>query len=413
MKPLVVQKFGGTSVGTVERIKNVAKRVKRTVEEGNRVVVAVSAMSGETDKLLKLCNEVAANLDPRECDQVVATGEQVTIGLLAMALKDIGQDAVSFLGSQVAVVTDDAFMKARIKRIDGEKIFAQLDQGRVVIVAGFQGVDEQGNVTTLGRGGSDTTGVALAAALKADVCEIYTDVLGVYTTDPNIVPEAQLLPKMSYEEMLELASLGAKVLALRSVEFAAKYNVKVHVRSTFSDAPGTIVCKEDSEMESAVVSGITYNKNESKILVKGVPDRPGVAAALLAPIAKGNIVVDMIVQNIGAQGHTDFTFTVPKADSKKALEIVERTAKELGAAGVEHDTGVAKVSIVGVGMKSHAGVATTMFETLAKEGINIQMISTSEIKVSVVIADKYTELAVRALHAAFELDKPRTGVSEA
>ena len=413
MKPLVVQKFGGTSVGNAERIKNVARRVKRTADEGNRVVVAVSAMSGETDRLLKLCNDITPNLDPRECDQVVATGEQVTIGLLAMALKEIGQDAVSLLGSQVPVVTDDAYMKARIQRIDGAKIFRELDQGRVVIVAGFQGVDAAGNVTTLGRGGSDTTGVALAAALKADVCEIYTDVLGVYTTDPNIVPEAQLLPKMSYEEMLELASLGAKVLALRSVEFAAKYNVKVHVRSTFSDAPGTIVCKEDAEMESAAVSGITYNKGESKILIKGVPDRPGIAAAILGPIAKNNIVVDMIVQNIGAGGHTDFTFTVPKSDSKKAIDIIEKIAKDLGAAGVETDTGIAKISIVGVGMKSHAGVATTMFETLAKEGINIQMISTSEIKVSVVIADKYTELAVRSLHSAFGLDKPRSDVAEA
>lgn len=412
MKPLVVQKFGGTSVGTIDRIKNVAKRVKRTVEEGNRVVVAVSAMSGETDRLLKLCNEVSGNLDPRECDQVVATGEQVTIGLLAMALKDIGQDAVSFLGSQVAIVTDNAHMKARIQRIDGERIFKALDAGQVVIVAGFQGVDEQGNVTTLGRGGSDTTGVALAAALKADVCEIYTDVLGIYTTDPNMVPEAQLVKKVSYEEMLELASLGAKVLALRSVEFAAKYGVRVHVRSTFSDAPGTIVCEEDSEMESAVVSGITYNKNEAKIAVKGVPDRPGVAAAILGSVADANIVVDMIIQNTSAEGHTDFTFTVPKTDAQKAVAIVEKHAKELGAKGVECDTGVAKVSIVGVGMKSHAGVATTMFRTLAAEGINIQMISTSEIKISVVIADKYVELAVRSLHAAFKLDQPREGLKQ-
>jgi aspartate kinase len=407
MKPLVVQKYGGTSVGTVDRIKNVARRVKKTVDEGNRVVVAVSAMSGETDRLLKLCNEVASSLDPRECDQVVATGEQVTIGLLAMALKEIGQDAVSYLGSQVAIRTDSAHMKARIKDIDSEKVLRALDQGKVVIIAGFQGVDDAGNVTTLGRGGSDTTGVAMAAALKADVCEIYTDVLGVYTTDPNVVPAAQLLRKVSYEEMLELASLGAKVLALRSVEFAAKYGVKVHVRSTFSDEPGTFVCEEDAEMESAAVSGITYNKNEAKISLKGVPDRPGIAASLLGPIAEANIVVDMIIQNVSADGQTDFTFTVPKSDSKRAVEVMEKTMRDIGAGGVDCDTGIAKISIVGVGMKSHAGVATTMFKSLAAEGINIRMISTSEIKISVVIDEKYTELAVRTLHSAFGLDAPR------
>jgi aspartate kinase len=404
MKPLVVQKYGGTSVGTVERIMNVAQRVKRTVAEGNRVVVVVSAMSGETDRLLKLCNAISAKADPRECDQVVATGEQVTIGLLGMALKEAGQDAVSLLGSQGRIVTDNSHMKARIKSIDGERIFRELDAGRVVIVAGFQGVDEDGNVTTLGRGGSDTTGVALAAALKADVCEIYTDVLGVYTTDPNVVPEAKLLRKVSYEEMLELASLGAKVLALRSVEFAANYGVKVHVRSTFSDEPGTIVCKEDAEMESVVVSGITYNKNEAKLAVKGVPDRPGIAAKLLGAISDANIVVDMIIQNVSAAGHTDFTFTVPKSEATAALEVINKLAGELKFAGVDCDTNIAKVSIVGVGMKSHAGVATQMFATLGKENINIQMISTSEIKISVVIDLKYSELAVRVLHSAFGLD---------
>lgn len=404
MKPLVVQKYGGTSVGTTEKIQNVAKRIKRSADEGNRVVVVVSAMSGETDRLLKLCGAVAGRLDPRECDQVVATGEQVTIGLLALALKDIGQDAVSLLGSQVRVVTDDSFMKARIQSIDGERIFRELDAGRVVVVAGFQGVDGGGNVTTLGRGGSDTTGVALAAALKADICEIYTDVLGVYTTDPNVVPQAQLLKRVSYEEMLELASLGAKVLALRSVEFAANYGVRVHVRSTFSDAPGTIVCQEDAEMENVVVSGITQNKNEAKIAVKGVPDKPGIAAALVGAISQSNIVVDMIIQNVSAAGHTDFTFTVPKNEAHAALEVINKSAKELGASGVDCDTNISKISIVGVGMKSHAGVATKMFSTLAQEGINIQMISTSEIKISVVIDQKYSELAVRVLHTAFGLD---------
>lgn len=408
MKPLVVQKYGGTSVGSVERILNVARRVKRAVDEGNRVVVVVSAMSGETDRLLKLCNAVATRPDPRECDQVVATGEQVTIGLLAMALKDMGQDAVSFLGSQVRVLTDSNFMKARIKAIDSARILKELEAGRVVVVAGFQGIDEQGHVTTLGRGGSDTTGVALAAALQADVCEIYTDVLGVFTTDPNIVPRARLLRKISYEEMLELASLGAKVLALRSVEFAAKYGVKVHVRSTFSEVPGTMVCKEDEEMEDIVVSGITYNKNEAKVSIKRVPDKPGIAAALLTPISDANINVDMIVQNVSADGYTDFTFTVAKSEAAAALDILKNTVHQVGASQVDCDTNIAKVSIVGVGMRSHSGVATKMFQTLANEGINIQMISTSEIKISVVIEEKYTELAVRVLHTAFGLDAPQT-----
>ncbi len=405
-KPLVVQKYGGTSMGSVERIQHVARRVKQTADAGNRVVVVVSAMSGETDRLLGLCQAISSNSHPREADQVVATGEQVSIGLLAMALRDLGQNAVSLLGSQVAIRTDRAHTKARIQAIEGDRIFRELDAGRVVVVAGFQGIDDDGNVTTLGRGGSDTTGVALAAALKADVCEIYTDVTGVFTTDPNMVPKARKLARVSYEEMLEMASLGAKVLALRSVEFGAKYSVKIHVRSTFSEEEGTVVCQEDEEMENVVVSGITYNKNESKIAVRGVPDQPGVAARLLSPLAEANIVVDMIVQNLSAQGHTDFTFTVPKSDTNAALEIVERLAKELGATGVECDRGIAKVSIVGVGMRSHAGVASKMFQTLAAENINIQMISTSEIKVSVVIDEKYVELAVRVLHSAFGLDAP-------
>jgi aspartate kinase len=404
LKPLIVQKYGGTSVGTVEKIQNVARRVKQTVDEGNRVVVVVSAMSGETNRLLDLCNAMSERPDARECDQVVATGEQVTVGLLSMALKDLGQDAISLLGSQVRVVTDNVHQKARIVNIDSARIFSELEGGRVVVVAGFQGIDEQGNVTTLGRGGSDTTGVALAAALKADMCEIYTDVTGIFTTDPNMVPKARKLAKVTYEEMLELASLGAKVLALRSVEFAAKYGVKVHVRSSFSQETGTIVCGEDAEMEQVVVSGVTYNKNEAKVAVKSVPDQPGIAVQLLNPLSEANIVVDMIIQNVSADGLTDLTFTVPKTDANAALDILNKAAKVVGARNVDCDVDVAKVSIVGVGMRSHAGVAAKMFAALAKENINIQMISTSEIKISVVIEEKYVELAVRVLHSAFGLD---------
>ena len=405
MKPLIVQKFGGTSVGTVERIKHVAQRVKKTADEGHRVVVVVSAMSGETDRLLKLTHEVTDTPDARETDQVVSTGEQVTIGLLAMALKSLGQDAVSLLGSQVRMLTDTKHTKARIQSIDGGRVFEELDEGRVVVVAGFQGVDDDGNITTLGRGGSDTSAVALAAALGAETCEIYTDVTGIFTTDPRIVPEARKLEKVSYEEMLELSSLGAKVLALRSVEFAANYGVRVHVRSTFSEETGTIVCEEDKDMEKVVVSGVTYNKNEAKIRVKRVPDTPGFAAAVLTPIAEANIVVDTIVQNLGADGYTDFTFTVPKSEAKQAIDILNNKVDEIGTAEVECDMSVAKISIVGVGMKSHAGVASRCFQALAREGINIQMVATSEIKISVVIDEKYTELAVRTLHKAFELEQ--------
>lgn len=404
---LIVQKYGGTSVGDLQRIKNVAQRVIRTKEEGNQVVVVVSAMAGETDKLIRMAQEITPIPDERELDVLISTGEQVSIALLAITLKSMGCDAKSYLGFQIKIVTDSAFGKARITGIESEKIFEDLKEGRVVVVAGFQGVDEEGNITTLGRGGSDTTAVAIAAALKADMCEIYTDVDGIYTTDPNIYPKARKLAKISYDEMLEMASLGAKVLQIRSVEFAKKYNVPIHVRSSFNDNPGTIVCKEEEEMERVVVSGVTYNKNEAKIEVMRVPDVPGVAAKLFKPIAEANIVVDMIIQTSNVdKGYADVAFTVPKPDFPKALQIVKETIKEIGGKEVLSDENIAKVSIVGVGMRSHSNVASQMFAALAKEGINIQMISTSEIKISCVIDSKYTELAVRALHDAFELDKP-------
>jgi aspartate kinase len=404
---LVVQKYGGTSVGDIDRIKNVARRVINTKNQGHEVVVVISAMAGETDKLIRLAQQVTPTPDERELDVLVSTGEQVSIALLAIALKDMGTDAKSYLGFQIKIATDSAFGKARITGIESERMFNDLKNGRVVVVAGFQGMDESDNITTLGRGGSDTTAVAIAAALKANVCEIYTDVDGVYTTDPNICSKARKLSKISYDEMLEMASLGTKVLQIRSVEFAKKYDVPIHVRSSFNDNFGTIVCKEDEEMERVVVSGVTYNKNEAKIEVMRVPDVPGVAAKLFKPIADANIVVDMIIQTSSSEkGYADVAFTVPKSDFTKTIQIVKETIKELGGKEVNADENIAKVSIVGVGMRSHSNVATHMFSALANEGINIHMISTSEIKISCIIESKYTELAVRALHDAFELDKP-------
>jgi len=405
--PLIVQKYGGTSVGDIERIKNVASRVLHTKNQGHQVVVVVSAMAGETDKLIRLAQQITPTPDERELDMLVSTGEQVSIALLAITLKTMGFDAKSYLGFQIKIATDSVFGKARITGIESERILNDLNNGRVVVVAGFQGADESDNITTLGRGGSDTSAVAIAAALKADVCEIYTDVDGVYTTDPNIYSKARKLSKISYDEMLEMASLGAKVLQIRSVEFAKKYDVPIHVRSSFNDNPGTIVCKEDKEMERVVVSGVTYNKNEAKIEIMHVPDVPGVAAKLFKPIADANIVVDMIIQTSStAKGFADVAFTVPKSDFAKTLQIIRETIKEIGGKEVIADENIAKVSIVGVGMRSHSSVATQMFSALAKEGINIHMISTSEIKISCIIDSKYTELAVRALHDAFDLDKP-------
>ncbi len=400
---LVVQKYGGTSMGSIERIRNVAKRVAKTYDAGNDMIVVVSAMSGETNKLVALANDICEFPDNREYDVLVASGEQVSIALLAICLKSMGYKAKSYHGWQVPIVTDNAFSKARIEEIPDTKIRSDLKGGTIVIVAGFQGIDSDGNVTTLGRGGSDTSAVAIAAALNADVCEIFTDVDGVYTTDPNICSDARKVDKVSYEEMLELASLGAKVLQIRSVEFAKKYNVDVHVRSSFNENPGTMVTKEDKDMEAVLVSGIAYDKNETKIAVMHVPDKPGIAAKILSPLSDANISVDMIVQNVSEAGMTDFTFTVTKADFKKALAITKETANDVSAKEVLTDENISKISIVGVGMRSHAGVATKMFQTLAREGINIQMISTSEIKVSVVIDAKYTELAVRVLHDSFGL----------
>jgi aspartate kinase len=404
---LVVQKYGGTSLGDVERIKNVARRVLRTKNQGHELVVVVSAMAGETDKLIRLAQQITSAPDERELDVLVSTGEQVSIALLAMALKSMNCDSKSYLGFQIKIATDSVFGKARIASIDSEKMRQDLKEGRVVVVAGFQGVDDSGNITTLGRGGSDTSAVAVAAALEADVCEIYTDVDGVYTTDPNVYPRARKLSRISYDEMLEMASLGAKVLQIRSVEFAKKYDVPIHVRSSFNDNPGTIVCKEDKEMEKVVVSGVTYNKNEAKIEVMRLPDTPGVAAKLFKPIADANIVVDMIIQTSSTEkGCADVAFTVPKSDFAKTLQIVKETTKEFGGKEVKSNEDIAKISIVGVGMRSHSNVATQMFAALAKEGINIHMISTSEIKISCIIDSKYTELAVRSLHDAFELDQP-------
>ncbi len=404
---LIVQKYGGTSVANVERIRAVAERVAKFKMLGHQVVVVLSAMSGETNRLIALARQIQAQPDPRELDMMVSTGEQVTIALLAMALKDLGLKAKSYTGAQVRILTDNAFTKARIVSIDEARMRADLDSGHVVVVAGFQGVDEQGNITTLGRGGSDTTGVALAAALKADECQIYTDVDGVYTTDPRIVPEARRLKTITFEEMLEMASLGSKVLQIRSVEFAGKYKVKLRVLSSFQDeGDGTLITfEENNTMEQAVVSGIAFNRDEAKITVVGVPDHPGIAYKILGPVADANIDVDMIVQNVGHANTTDFTFTVHRNDFANAMDIVKANAAAIGAREVTGDDKIAKVSIVGVGMRSHVGIARRMFETLSKENINLQMISTSEIKISVVVEDKYMELAVRALHQAFELDK--------
>ncbi len=404
---LIVQKYGGTSVGTPERIKNVAKRVARYAAAGNQVVV-VSAMSGETNRLIGLAKEIQASPDPRELDVMVSTGEQVTIGLLSMALIEVGQKARSYTGAQVRILTDSAFTKARILAIDEAKMRADLDSGHVVVVAGFQGVDEQGNITTLGRGGSDTTGVALAAALKADECQIYTDVDGVYTTDPRIVPEARKLDRSTFEEMLEMASLGSKVLQIRSVEFAGKYKVKLRVLSSFQEeGEGTLITtEEDNKMEQPIISGIAFNRDEAKITVLGVPDRPGIAYQILGPVADANIDVDMIIQNVGHDGSTDFSFTVNRGDYAKTKALLEeKVMAHIGAREISGDSRTAKVSVVGVGMRSHVGIASKMFRTLSEEGINIQMISTSEIKISVVIDEKYLELAVRVLHKAFDLDQ--------
>ncbi len=404
---LIVQKYGGTSVGSAERIKNVAKRVAQTRAEGHDVVVVVSAMSGETNRLVALAHEMQEFPDPREMDVVLATGEQVTIGLLAMALKDIGVDAKSYTGWQVAVQTDNAHTKARIDHIDGDKIHADLKAGKIVIVAGFQGITADGDISTLGRGGSDTSAVALAAALKADECQIYTDVDGVYTTDPRVVPEARRMSTISFEEMLELASLGSKVLQIRSVEFAGKYQVRLRVLSSLQEGgEGTLITfEEDENMEKAVVKGIAFDKNQARINVRGVSDKPGIAYQILGAIADANIEVDMIIQNVGAEGTTDFSFTVPRGDYRQTLDLMNGLKESLGAAEVNGDDTVCKVSIVGVGMRSHSGVAATMFRSLAEEGINIQMISTSEIKVSVLIDEKYMELATRVLHKAFGLEQ--------
>ncbi len=409
---LIVQKYGGTSVGSIDRIRNVARRVARYHREGHQLVVVVSAMSGETNRLLALAKELSPNPNPRELDVVAATGEQVTIGLLAIALEEMGLKARSYTGGQVRLLTDSAFTKARILSIDEHNMRADLAAGTIVVVAGFQGVDVEGNITTLGRGGSDTSGVALAAALKADECQIYTDVDGVYTTDPRIVPEARRLDTVTFEEMLEMASLGSKVLQIRSVEFAGKYNVKLRVLSSFEDpeitSQGTLITfEEDETMEQAIISGIAFNRDEAKISVMGVEDRPGIAYSIVGSIADANVDVDMIVQNIGASGHTDFSFTVNRNEYQKALDVLAgERGKSFKAREIIGDNRICKVSVVGIGMRSHVGVASKMFKALADEGINIQMISTSEIKISVVINEKYLELAVRVLHRAFGLDAP-------
>lgn len=403
---LIVQKYGGTSVANPDRIKAVADKLASFHQQGDQVVVVVSAMSGETNRLISLASEVATKPNEREMDVLVSTGEQVTIALLAMALQDKGIDARSYTGSQVKILTDTSYGKARIQEIDSQPIQTDLDKGRVVIVAGFQGVDPEGNITTLGRGGSDTTAVALAAALGADECQIYTDVDGVYSTDPRVVEKARRLDRITFEEMLEMASLGSKILQIRSVEFAGKYNVPLRVLSSFEDGPGTLITVDDEvDMEQPVISGIAFTRDEAKITLRGVPDTPGIASKILGPVGETGIEVDMIVQNVGLDGLTDFTFTLHRNDLEKGKAVLERISKELGAREVITNDKIAKISLVGVGMRSHAGVASKMFHALAEEGINIEMISTSEIKISVVIAEKYLELAVRALHTAFELDQ--------
>lgn len=403
---LVVQKYGGTSVGTIERIRSVAEKVVNRHKSGDRLVVVLSAMAGDTDKLLNMAREITPHPDPRELDVLLATGEQITIALFSIAVKEMGYEAKSLTGYQARIHTDNHHGRARIYDIETEPIIENLDKGRIVVVAGFQGYDSQGNITTLGRGGSDTTAVALAAALKADLCEIYTDVDGVYTTDPNIYDKARRIPKISYDEMMEMASLGAKVLHIRSVEFAKKYNVPLHVRSSFTDKPGTLVVKEEPSMEKVVVSSVTYDKNTSRITITEIPDIPGMAAKVFTPISDAGIVVDMIIQgSSGEKGLANLSFTVPKADYEAAMEIVKKISREIGAGPVHGDPNIAKVSIIGVGMRHHAGVATKMFNSLSQANINIMMISTSEIKISCVIDERCTELAVRVLHDAFELDK--------
>lgn len=402
---LYVYKFGGTSVGSVERIKAVAEKVKTACDNGDQIVVVVSAMSGETNRLTDLAGQIQSSPVSREMDVLLSTGEQVTMALLSMALNELGYPACSYTGSQVRIETDSTHTKARIRRIDDAKIHADLNAGKVVVVAGFQGVDERGNITTLGRGGSDTTAVALAAALKADECHIYTDVDGVYTTDPRVEPKARRLDKITFEEMLEMSSLGSKILQIRSVEFAGKYNVALRVLSSFSEGRGTLITYEESAVEQALISGIAFNKDEAKLTITGVPDIPGAASKILGPIADANIEIDMIIQNVADDATTDFTFTVHRNDFVTAKSILTNICKELGARAVTTDDGIVKISIVGVGMRSHAGIASKMFKVLADEMINIKMIATSEIKISVVVDEKYLELAVRALHAAFELEK--------
>lgn len=408
---LIVQKYGGTSVGSIEKIRAVAERVIETAIQGNQMVIVLSAMAGQTDGLIKLANDMTENPDSRELDVLVSTGEQISVALFAMAVKAMGYDARSLLGFQVAIHTDHLFGKARIHDIETDRIIRNLDQGRIVTVAGFQGLDDHGDITTLGRGGSDTTAVALAAALKADVCEIFTDVDGVYTTDPNICPRAKKMDFISYEEMLEMASLGAKVLEIRSVEFAKKFDVPIHVRSTFTNERGTMVVAETKDMEKVAVSGVAYNKNEARVTIRKVPDQPGIASRIFDPVFRAGIVVDMIVQNTSQDGLTDLTFTVLKTDFYKTMKLVSDIAAEIGAERVLGDEDIAKVSIIGVGMRTHAGVAKTMFAALAKENINIMMISTSEIKISCLIEEKYTELAVRVLHKAFGLDNEKEETS--
>lgn len=402
---LIVQKFGGTSVADPERIAAVARRVKDCQQSGNQVVVVVSAMAGETDRLLRLANEVLKNPKGRELDVLLATGEQVTIALLVLALQGLEVTARSLTGAQAQITTDTTYNKARIVNIESEKICLALNEGNVVVVAGFQGVNEAGDITTLGRGGSDTTAVAIAAALEADECRIYTDVEGVYTTDPRLVSEARRLDRITYEEMLEMASLGAKVLQIRSVEFASKYRVALRVLSSFKEGPGTLITSEENIMEEALLSGVTLNRDEAKLTMLGVPDRPGVASTILGPVAEANIEVDMILQNMGADGLTDFTFTVNRSDFDATMFILERISAELGARAVEGDNKIAKISVVGVGMRSHAGIASRVFAALAREAINIQMISTSEIKISIVVDEKYSELGVRTLHSEFKLER--------
>jgi len=406
---LIVQKYGGTSVGSPERIQAVAEKIIRCRDQGHQLVVVVSAMSGETDRLLELAAAMAEQPVPRELDVLLATGEQATIALLSMALEERGCAARSYTGAQVHILTDNAHNKARIREIDADRVTEDLAAQRVVVVAGFQGVDEKGNITTLGRGGSDTTAVALAAALKADECQIFTDVDGVYTTDPRIEPDARRLQRITFEEMLEMASLGSKVLQIRAVEFAGKYNVPLRVLSSFEEGEGTLITYEAEGMEQALISGIAFNRDEAKLTALGVPDQPGVAHLILGPIAAANIEVDMIIQNMAADGKTtDFTFTVHRNDYQRGLEILQKVAGGMGASEVVGDPKIVKISLVGVGMRSHAGIASSMFETLAKEGINIRMISTSEIKVSVVVDEKYLELGVRALHETFQLDQAVT-----